>query len=90
MDYIDERVINEALYIIDTNKTVREIARIFNVSKSTIHKDLHDRLKDIDYDLYIKVTNILNNHYIEKHIRGGEATRIKYLKLSISSNLWYN
>lgn len=87
MDYIDERVINEALYIIDTNKTVREIARIFNVSKSTIHKDLHDRLKDIDYDLYIKVTNILNNHYIEKHIRGGEATRIKYLKLSISSNL---
>ena len=90
MDYIDERVINEALYIIDTNKTVREIARIFNVSKSTIHKDLHDRLKDIDYDLYIKVTNILNNLYIEKHIRGGEATRIKYLKLSISSNLWYN
>ncbi|MBQ8234255.1 MAG: sporulation transcriptional regulator SpoIIID [Bacilli bacterium] len=81
MDYIDERVINEALYIIDTDETVREIAKIFNVSKSTIHKDLHDRLKDIDYDLYIKVTDILNNHYIEKHIRGGEATRIKYLKL---------
>ena len=65
--------------IISTNDTVRDIAKIFKVSKSTVHKDLHDRLKYINSELYIKVDNILKYHTDIRHIRGGESTRLKYL-----------
>ena len=75
-----ERVKNEAFYIIDTEKTIREIAKIFKVSKSTVHKDLHDRLLKIDEKLYKKVAKILKYHIDIRHIRGGESTRNKYLK----------
>lgn len=75
-----KRVKNEAFYIIDTEKTIREIAKIFNVSKSTVHKDLHERLLIIDEELYKKVSKILKYHIDIRHIRGGESTRNKYLK----------
>lgn len=76
---ISNRVIEEANYIISTNDTVRDIAKIFKVSKSTVHKDLHDRLKDINIRLYNEVNNILKYHTDVRHIRGGESTRLKYL-----------
>ena len=79
---IVKRVIDEANYIIQTGKTVRELASIFNVSKSTVHKDLHERLLEIDKDKYIEVDNILKYHIDIRHLRGGESTRRKYLSLS--------
>ena len=77
---ISERVIHEANYIIETKKTIREIANISNISKSTVHKDLHERLKNIDKNMYIRVKEILKEHIEIRHIRGGESTRQKYLK----------
>ena len=77
---IINRVIEEANYIIKTKSTIRELAKIFKVSKSTVHKDLHERLKYINKLLYNEVSEILNIHISERHIRGGNATRVKYLK----------
>ena len=74
------RVIDEGNYIIETGKTVREIAEVFGLSKSTIHKDLRDRLFEIDTGLYQKVSNILQYHMDIRHIRGGESTRRKFLE----------
>lgn len=76
---IYDRVLNESKYIIDTNKTIREVANIFSVSKSTVHKDVSYRLKLIDKNLYEKVSTVLKYHVDIKHIRGGEATKRKYL-----------
>ena len=76
---IIKRVLSESEYIINTNSTVREIAKIYNVSKSTVHKDLHDRLLDIDSSLYQEVLKILKYHSLIKHIRGGQSTKRKYL-----------
>ncbi len=77
---IHSRVVEEADFIINTGKTVREIAEVFKVSKSTVHKDLHDRLLDIDPNKYSKVADILKYHIDIRHIRGGESTRNKYKK----------
>lgn len=77
---VKERVYKEANYIIKTNYTLRKLAKIFNVSKSTIHKDLKDRLKEIDNNLYRKVKIIFQNHLKTRHIKGGEATKKKYKK----------
>ena len=79
---ITKRVMDEAEYIIKTQKTVREIAKIFNVSKSTVHKDLHDRLFYIDYNTFLRVDEILKYHIEIRHIRGGESTKKKYLNLA--------
>ena len=75
---ISERVNKVADYIIKSNKTVREISKVFNVSKSTIHKDLRDRLKKIDKDKFEKVDRILKYHISIRHLNGGESTRKKY------------
>lgn len=77
---ISVRVINEADYIIETGKTVRELANIFKVSKSTVHKDLHDRLHKIDKKKYEEVDKILKYHIDVRHLRGGESTKKKYQK----------
>lgn len=82
MDKIQKRVLNEAEYMIKTKQTVRELAKIFNVSKSTVHKDLHERLIKIDKILSEKVDKILKYHTDIRHIRGGESTKKKYLKMS--------
>lgn len=79
---IAKRIINEANYMLNTKKTIRQIARIYNVSKSTVHKDLHERLVEIDIDLYNKVNSILKYHIDVRHIRGGEATKKKYKKIA--------
>lgn len=75
-----ERVKCEGEYIINTGKTVREMAEIFGISKSTIHKDLRERLLEIDKDMYNKVSTILQYHMDIRHIRGGESTRRKFLE----------
>ena len=79
---ITKRVILEAEYMIETGKTLREIAKVFKVSKSTVHKDLKDRLKKLDDDLYLKIQKILKYHTDIRHIKGGESTKKKYLKLA--------
>ena len=76
---ISERVNKVADYIIESNKTVREISKVFHVSKSTIHKDLHDRLKIINKEKYKEVDKILKYHISIRHINGGETTRKKYI-----------
>ena len=78
-DYIAERVIKEGNYIIETGTTVRSAATHFNISKSTVHKDVTERLKGIDRQLHIEVREVLNKNLSERHIRGGLATRNKYL-----------
>ena len=80
---IFERVIDEANYIIMTNKTIREVSLVFGVSKSTVHKDMKDRLYYIDKYLYRKVSNVMKKHADIKHIRGGEATKRKFLEGNI-------
>lgn len=77
---IKERVYKEAYYILKTKKTLRELAQVFNLSKSTIHKDLKDRLKTFDLTLYKEVQKILKLHLQTRHIKGGESTKKKYQK----------
>ena len=73
--YIVERVMNEALYMLENKSTVRDIAVIYNVSKSTVHKDLQERLRDIDLDLHEDVDKIFKEHIEVRHIRGGSLQR---------------
>lgn len=79
-DYIKERTIKIGKYIVETRKTVRVIAKEFGVSKSTVHKDLTERLPVINPELANEVTKILDYHKSVRHLRGGEATRLKYKK----------
>lgn len=79
-DYISIRVIKEGLYIIETKSTVRTAAEYFAVSKSTVHKDVTERLKGIDKALYTEVRRVLDKNLSERHIRGGIATKNKYGK----------
>lgn len=76
---IADRVLAEANYIVSTNKTIREVSRIFGVSKSTVHKDMREKLYLLDRFLYDKVSNVLGYHAYIKHIRGGQATKRKFL-----------
>ena len=78
---IKKRVVNEANCIIKSEKTVREVAKIFNVSKSTVHKDMQDRLSLIDKELYKKINDIFKYHIMIRHINGGMSTKQKYLNL---------
>jgi sporulation transcriptional regulator SpoIIID len=75
---IEERVCELAEYIIEHKATVRSAAKQFGISKSTVHKDLSERLRDINRSLYIQVKKILDHNKAERHIRGGMATRRKY------------
>ena len=79
---IEQRVLSEAKYMIKTNETIRQIAKKHNVSKSTVHKDLKERLKKCDINLYEKVKKILKKHKEIRHIKGGESTKKKYQKIS--------
>lgn len=75
---IEERACELAEYIIENKATVRAAAKQFGISKSTVHKDLSERLERIDRDLYVKVKEIMDLNKAERHIRGGIATRKKY------------
>ena len=78
-DYIEERAVEIAYYIIENKATVRQTAVAFGVSKSTIHKDCTDRLEQINTTLAQSVRKVLDVNKQERHIRGGLATREKYL-----------
>ena len=77
-DYIEKRVRREAEYITETGATVREAAKHFSVSKSTVHKDVAERLCSIDRQLFEEVRKVLDKNLSERHIRGGMATRKKF------------
>ena len=77
---IEERVISLAQYIIDSKDTVRGAAKKFCISKSTVHKDITERLGEINPALAKEVRKILDENKAERHIRGGMATKLKYEK----------
>ena len=80
-EYIEERATDIANYIIETNATVRQAAKKFGISKSTVHKDITERLLQINPILASKTRQVLNLNKAERHIRGGMATREKYLHI---------
>ncbi|MBE6987019.1 MAG: stage III sporulation protein D [Ruminococcaceae bacterium] len=77
-DTIEERACELAVYMIETGATVRSAARHFGISKSTVHKDLQQRLPQYNRVLYEQVRQVLNVNKQQRHIRGGMATRKKY------------
>ncbi len=79
-DYIEDRVKKCAEYIVATGCTVRACSAHFSISKSTVHKDVSERLKYIDEELYERTRKVLDLNLSERHIRGGIATREKYLR----------
>jgi putative DeoR family transcriptional regulator (stage III sporulation protein D) len=79
-DYIRKRVLDIGTYIVNTQATVRQAAKVFGVSKSTVHKDMTERLPRISEDLAFQVKKVLEQNKAERHIRGGEATKKKYRK----------
>ena len=77
-DTIEDRACELAVYMIETGATVRSAASHFGLSKSTVHKDLSQRLKQYNYALYLQVRQVLDLNKQERHIRGGMATKRKY------------
>lgn len=77
-DYIVERVNEIADYLLANGSTIREVARVFCVSKSTAHKDLSKRLPLIDSEKYQRVSAALDGNWSERYVRGGQATKRKY------------
>lgn len=77
-DYIRQRVLDISKHIIKSSATVRQTATVFGVSKSTVHKDVTERLPIINEQLANEVRQILDLNKAERHLRGGEATRKKY------------
>ena len=80
-DYIEERAVDVAHYIRESNATVRQTAKKFGISKSTVHKDVTDRLAQINPALAKQARRVLDRNKSERHIRGGMATREKYLHM---------
>ena len=80
--YIEERAVEIANYIIENNATVRQTAKQFGISKSTVHKDVTERLTQINHSLANKARVVLDLNKSERHIRGGLATKEKYLHKS--------
>ena len=79
-DALERRARELAVYLIERRTTIRDAAKHFSVSKSTVHKDLSERLKEIDRSLYVQVKEILEQNKAERHLRGGDATKRKYQK----------
>lgn len=80
-DYIIERALSAAEYTLHNHSTVRETAKVLKVSKTTVHKDLTERLPKINPQMASKVRGVLMANKAERHIRGGEATRLLYRRL---------
>lgn len=78
---IIKRVEKEAEYIVRTKQTIRQIAQKFGISKSTVHKDIGERLKEIDIKKYQVIQNIFKEHIEIRHILGGQSTKTKYLQM---------
>ncbi len=77
-EYIEQRATSVANYIVETNATVRETAKKFGISKSTVHKDITERLAKINVELANSAKKVLETNKQERHIRGGLATKKKY------------
>lgn len=84
---IEERAVNIAHYIVETKDTVRGAATKFGVSKSTVHKDVSDRLNKINPGLAVQVREILDENKAERHLRGGMATKLKYMNYKKNSHI---
>ena len=85
---IEERCVILARYLIDNKSTVRAVAKEFGISKSTVHKDITQILKHVDVTLYEQVKEVLEINKQERHIRGGEATRTKYINVRKSKSTY--
>lgn len=85
-DYIADRVLDIANYMIESKCTVRSAATRFGVSKSTVHKDISERLRVISPGVYTEVKKLLETNKQERHIRGGNATKNKYLNQNRNFN----
>ncbi len=79
---MEQRARDLAVYIIEHQTTIRATARHFGISKSTVHKDLTERLEKVNHGLYVQVKQVLEVNKAERHIRGGMATREKYRRAS--------
>ena len=77
-EYMEERILNIADYIIETKTTVRDAAQVFKISKSTVHKDMSERLFELSPQKAAQVQGIMQNNKDERHLRGGMATHNKY------------
>ena len=84
-NYIEQRVLEIANYCLKHNATVRESAKRFGISKSTVHKDITERLPELNKELYEEVKKILETNKAERHLRGGEATKQKYAHIFCES-----
>ena len=82
--YIKDRTLQIASHIANTQETIRQTAKVFNLSKSTVHNDLSKRLAAVDQKLYEEVKKVLDKNFEEKHIRGGQATKNKYKEIEKS------
>jgi putative DeoR family transcriptional regulator (stage III sporulation protein D) len=80
-EYIYERAVEIASYIVEEKQTVRNAAEHFGVSKSTVHKDITQKLPETDKALYRKVRRVLDVNKAERHLRGGQATKEKYSEI---------
>ncbi len=78
-NYIRKRAVKVGQHIVKTSATVRQAAEVFGISKSTVHKDVTERLPRINQQLAEQVKEVLNKNKAERHLRGGEATRKKYM-----------
>lgn len=78
---MEERACDLAVYMIENRATVRDAAKKFGVSKSTVHKDLSERLPHYNRSLYTQVKEVLEINKAQRHIRGGEATRLRYARM---------
>lgn len=87
-EYIEERAIEIANYIIENNATVRQTAKAFGISKSTVHKDVAERLTQINPSLAAEARKVLDVNKSERHIRGGLATKEKYLHMDQKGSWW--
>lgn len=87
-EYIEERALEIANYIIENNATVRQTAKAFGISKSTVHKDVAERLSQINPALAAEARKVLDVNKSERHIRGGMATKEKYLHMEQKENWW--
>ena len=77
-----ERCVLLATYLVENNTTVRAVAAKFGISKSTVHKDITQTLKKFNRELYYQVKAVLDKNKMERHIRGGEATKNKYMHMT--------
>ena len=80
IDYLTDRILQEGEYIANKRATVRDAGKYFGIGKSTVHKDVTERLKNVDYNLYLEVKKVLFINKKERHLRGGMATKKKYKK----------